>query len=165
MKWLKAQHTNIFIAACLLAVLASLAYLAMPQGHIPPFDANRWRLAETYVEGYCAGVVAVQTQSRDRNPAAAEACREDNSVMADDIDIRAVVPAFCEAISAGYGMTTGECEDIVAANKIWPLYDGGFTMTWNDAFPYPGDRILTPTPDSGRVEGREELEREEQERD
>jgi hypothetical protein len=164
MNWLKAQRTTIFIAACLAAVLVSLAYLAMPQGHIPPFDANRWRLAETHLEGYCAGVVFVQSQSPERNPAAAEACREENSARVNEVDIRAAVPAFCEPIAEAYGMTVPECEGVVAANRIWPLYDGGFTMTWNDTFPYPGDRILTPPAGSGRVEGRDELEREEQDR-
>lgn len=164
MNWLKAQRTNIYVAVSALAVLMSIAYLVQPQGHIPPFDANRWRLAESHVEGYCAGVVAVQTGKADRAPEIAAQCRADNAAMPAEVDIRAAVPAFCEAISIGYGMSVQDCEDIVAMNKIWPLYDGGFTMTWNTTFPYPGDRILTQQPSSDRVEGRDDIEREEQER-
>jgi len=166
MKWFRRYRTHFFVILSGLAVLAAFAYLFQPQGHIPPFDANRWRLAESDLEGYCAGVVVTSTGQRTRNPGMAASCRAENAASHDpELDIESAITGFCAAISEGMGMTVEECRSIVAQNKIWPLYDGGFTTDWNETFPYPGDKSLTRVPPDDRVGERDTIEREDGEQE
>lgn len=166
MRWLKGQRTNIYVAACGVAVVVSLAYLAMPQGHIPMLDANRWVLAETELQGYCAGFVFVESGGQnERDARKAKSCRvEKADVYVDRFDLDAVITGFCAAINEGFGMDPDECRGITAQNRIWPLYDGGFTTDWNETWVYPGDESLARRPVDGRVGDRETIEREENER-
>lgn len=164
MKRLHQHKATLSVVVALLVSLSGIAYLAVPPGHVPPFDANRWRLAETYLEGYCAGSVFAITGNRNPNPEAAEMCRTENSHYENHIDMNRVIPGFCQAILATYGMPIEECAAAVAANQIWPLYDGGFSTSWNSAFPYPGTKLLQPPVEDQRGPDRDRMTREEPER-
>lgn len=159
----KRSHRVYIIAVVgAIAILASLAYLVKPVGHVPPFDANRWRLAETQLEGFCAGEVVVKTNSQQKSPTMAAECREARKgEMSSDVNLEDAIIGFCTAIGEGFGMTMEDCRTAVADNEIWPLYDGGFTMAWNETFRYPGSEVLTNPPSNGRVGDREPIVREE----
>ena len=119
-------------------VVASLAYVARPAGHVPPYDANLVRLAESQLDGYCAGE-AFWTSQGDGDGRIADACRarlaEQKSRKP---DARVVVGAFCEGVmDAGWEGTAYECVGTLTDGRLWPTYDGSLTDQWNRARPYP----------------------------
>ncbi len=147
---MKKFQTVMAIVVMFLAVL----YVARPEGFVPLFDAGLNRLAMTEQEGYCAGRAWLN------DAATAADCRATDS-HSTDIDLRTVVPAFCNAIVGEIGITQETCENIFAVNAMWPLYDGGFTDEWSESAPYPGS-ILGDGPipeDTGRTGGRDGLQR------
>lgn len=126
----------------ILAVLGGLVLLVMPTPHIPLLDANRQVLAETERAGYCAGETFWGTSGAGSESAMAE-CMELSAIV-DEIDVRAVQPAFCRAVVvAGYSGTAEDCMTILGGNKLWPTAIGGLTDSWNRRFPYPLDRLTT----------------------
>lgn len=126
-----------FLAAVLL-IVGAVAYVARPAGHIPPYDANLVRLAETDLQGYCAGRTFWNTQGLG-NAGVARACRSELREQHPDVpDLPAAERGFCQAISdQGWAGTVGECLDILVANQYWPTYDGSLSNQWNRARPYP----------------------------
>jgi hypothetical protein len=119
-----------------LVILGSVAYVAQPTGHVPPFDANLVRLAESELEGYCSGEVFWDTGG---NAAAAAACRAARrGTMSEMSDLAAVSPAFCRAVvDSGWDQDVAACLEILESEQLWPTYDGGLSDAWNRARPYP----------------------------
>ena len=145
-RWL-AQAVG--VAVMLLAV----AYVARPVGHVPPYDANLLRLAESKLQGYCAGETFWQVQTGDA--ALAAGCRKKRAdEMTDVSNLAAVQPAFCQAIVvAGWEGDVPSCLGIMASYKYWPTYDGTLTDQWNRARPYPQPAISGDTDEGGSRTG------------
>ena len=138
--------------------MIAVAYVARPTGHIPLYDANLVRLAESPLQGYCAGETLMKTQDYAGNGAMAEACRAKNgSAMSNKPNISRVERPFCQAVVAnGFNGSVDDCLEILAQNQLWPTYDGGITNQWNRARPYPRSaiQVIAPKPDDSRTGGR-----------
>ena len=143
-------QTFLAIVVMFMAVL----YVARPEGFVPLFDANLQRLAMTQQEGYCAGQVWQNSATSTAD------CRKTDAHRT-EIDLRDVVPGFCQAVIASISITQQRCEEIFATNAMWPLYDGGFTQNWSDQAPYPGSILGDgpPPEDTGRTGGRDGQQR------
>jgi hypothetical protein len=140
-------------------ILFGFIYVIRDVGHVPLFDANIQRLAETVQEGYCAGVT-FWTHGGEPNPTTAQECR-DTSQRPTDYNLAGVQDAFCYGVvDTGYGGGQELCLTILQNNRYWPTYDGGLTNAWNKAYPYPGDRILVTQPDDSRTGDRSGFTRE-----
>jgi hypothetical protein len=124
----------------ILAVVGGLVLLVKPVGHIPLLDANRTVLAETQRQGYCAGEAFWRSNGYG-NAASFQECMSESTIV-NDIDVNAVQPAFCQAVTVeGYAGGVDACLDIVRSQKLWPTMAGGLTDAWNRRFPYPLDRL------------------------
>lgn len=128
------------LLACvgIIAVVLAVAYISWPVGHIPPYDANLVRLAESDLQGYCSGDSFMKSQGMgDANLAAT--CRQRQARKRPNApNLGAVQKAFCEAVVAnGWEGTNGDCVGILQMNEYWPTYDGNITNAWNRARPYP----------------------------
>jgi hypothetical protein len=123
----------------LLTIIGGLIYITYPVGHIPPYDANLVRLAESNLQGYCSGQVLIQTQGVGDANMAAQCRAQRKKQRSDSPQLSAVQPAFCEAIvdSKATGLTQSQCMDIMTMNEYWPTYNGSITNSWNSARPYP----------------------------
>ena len=154
---------KILIGLGLVTIVIALAYVARPTGHIPLYDANLVRLAESPLQGYCAGETLMKTQNYDGDKAKAAACRGKNAgAMSDNPNISKVEYAFCRAIVAnGFNGSVNDCLGILSMNQLWPTYDGGITDQWNRARPYPRSaiQVVEPKPDGSRTGGRSGLYR------
>ena len=143
--------------AAAVIVAASIAYIAQPRGHIPPYDANLVRLAESQLQGYCAG----ETLFKGGDASMAAACRETHRAS-NRTNLREVEAAFCRGIIAsGWEGTVPQCRMILVDNRLWPTYDGNVSDQWNRARPYPGSAInVGPNPeqDGSRTGGRNDVE-------
>lgn len=159
--------------AAVLLVVTGFVYVARPAGHVPPYDANLVRLAESALEGYCAGETFWNTGGRlEGNAAMAAACRKKRAgKMSSTSKLAAVPSAFCRAIIAsGWEGFEYECLEILVGQQYWPTYDGGITDAWNRARPYPisgvpakktgeqndsrtGERVEVPRSHPQRAEG------------
>ena len=126
-----------------VVILGALIYIARPVGHVPPFDANLVRLAETELEGYCAGQTLWRSQRISGDAEMAHACRDqERDTYSSDVDLRAVVPAFCRGIvEAGFPASHQDCLGIMDSQQYWPTYDGGVSNQWNRARPYPLNQL------------------------
>lgn len=123
-----------------LVVLLSLVYVARPAGHQPPYDANLVRLAESELEGFCAGEAFWRSGGTGLgDPALASECRSRLAGRKSaEPNLGAVSRAFCLAIVIeGWEGTVPDCVEILAQARYWPTYDGGLTDQWNRARPYP----------------------------
>lgn len=148
----------------LLAVLALAAvigggwWVTRDPGHVPIFDADLRRLAETPLEARCAGSVYWSTRG-DGDAKDAAHCRAENIAQMSDIpDVLAVPFAFCLGVAdAGFpGDIQTACVDALAQYRLWPTYDGQLTDAWNRTAPYPGDVFApAPTDDGSRTGERE----------
>ena len=138
--------------------MVALAYVSRSTGHIPPYDANLVRLAESPLQGYCAGETLMKTQNYEGNKTMAAECRAKNSsAMSDKPNISKVEYAFCRAIVANdFSGSVDECLGILAQLQLWPTYDGGVTDQWNRARPYPRSaiQVVDQVPDGSRTGGR-----------
>lgn len=151
-------------ALALLAVLGGAYYLIHDVGHVPIFDAGLQRLAESGVEGYCAGQVFWQTRGYG-DAELAEDCREERAPDAPkrgegpaESSIFDVQPAFCRAVEdAGYAGPP--CLDILEGSKLWPTYTGGLTDNWSDTAPYPLDVAFVIPPSDSRTGTRDGFSR------
>lgn len=146
------------VIGMLVSILAVI-YVARPAPHIPPYDANLVRLAESEMEGYCAGNTFWKTQGAG-NASEASACRKQHSGMSRASDLPAVPPAFCRAIvQSGWDGDVPTCLVIMADNQLWPTYDGSISDQWNRARPYPLSSLGVPgdkrAGDSSRTGGHE----------
>ena len=129
-------------------IVVGFALLVMPVSHIPLLDANRQVLAESERSGYCAGETYAKTRGYGSEPAMVD-CRT-SSTIDDNINHRAVQPAFCRGvIDNGLAVAQDECETIVAAQELWPTTKGNLTSSWNRRFPYPGGLLSSQIPQTG----------------
>ena len=138
----------------LIAVIGGGWYLLHDVGHIPVYDAHLVRLAESPLEGYCAGTTFWTSQGQGDAESAAR-CRTTADYPAEK-DLSKVVTWFCVGIStAGWQGTAQDCENIMYGQKMWPTYDGSISKSWSKSAPYPGELILVGPPDDSRTGGRE----------
>jgi len=140
----------------IIVVLLVLAYVGNRPGHIPPYDANLTRLAETERQGYCAGEVGWET-SFAGDAARAAACRAERPELSGRVNMAATVRGFCQAIlDQGWDGYMDACLGIIADQQLWPTYDGSLTDQWNRARPYPNSALggTSETPDGSRTGGR-----------
>lgn len=130
-------------------------------GHIPLFDADLNRLAESELEGYCAGKVFWVERGGDAEMAAD--CRAANPAMDNQYNLGTVQWSFClGAKAAGFGGdVTVDCLQVLEQEQLWPTYDGSITNAWTKANPYPGDVWAPPAGSGSRTGGREPAPREE----
>jgi hypothetical protein len=128
----------------IVVLLGAGVYVGRPAGHIPPYDANLVRLAETELEGYCSGRTFWQTQGYG-NAEQAALCREEYAGQYPDTpNLGRVQLAFCLALThVGYQGGVDTCMAIVRTNQYWPTYDGRISAAWNRARPYPLREGLT----------------------
>ena len=140
----------------LAVVVVMLAYAGNRPGHIPPYDANLTRLAETERQGYCAGEVGWKTEFAGSADQAA-ACRADHPEQSGRVSMAATARGFCQAVlNQGWNGFMEECLDILRENQYWPTYDGALTNQWNRARPYPNSALggASDQTDSSRTGGR-----------
>jgi len=102
-----------------LAVLAGAPlYVARSAPHIPPYDANLVRLAESELEGYCAGETFWGSQAQGNADMARDCRSRLAGQKAEAPNLPAVVPAFCAAIiDSGWEGYQWQCEEIMASNN------------------------------------------------
>jgi hypothetical protein len=143
---------RLLAAAGILTVVLGFVWLIWPVGHIPLFDANLVRLAESDLQGYCAGETFWKTSGEGSASGAAECRSRLKAQHKDVIDLQAVQPAFCQAIvDAGWEGSQQDCLGIMVDNQYWPTYDGGITNQWNRARKYP--LVFHVSPASGSQGG------------
>lgn len=125
----------------IIVMLLMVAYIANKPGHIPPYDANLVRLAETQRQGYCAGMVFWKT-SGDGSAGQAATCRQETKNKSGEVNLNAAETGFCQAIvDAGWEGGVYSCLDILHGQQLWPTYNGSITDQWNRARPYPKSAI------------------------
>ena len=124
--------------AGVVTVALGLAYVAWPVGHIPPYDANLVRLAESSLQGYCAGEAFWRSGGAGSASLAGQ-CRGRLAGKRSNVpNLNAVPGAFCAAIIAeGWEGDQPSCLSIMSDNQYWPTYDGAITDQWNRARGYP----------------------------
>lgn len=156
---------RLLTVASVLLIVGGLAYVARPAGHVPLYDANLVRLAESKLEGYCAGQTFWNSGGNPEGDAAmAGRCRAERAgTMSAKSNPVAVPRAFCRAIvDAGWESTVAECLQIMAGSQYWPTYDGGISNAWNRARPYPISALPASEAeqqDDSRTGGRVEVPR------
>ena len=131
--------------------MGALWYVARPAGHVPLYDANLVRLAESDLQGYCAGTTLWDTGGAG-DAAAAARCRSSEAAKtrSNSPNASAVPRAFCQAlVDKGWREgTIRVCLEVLVTNKYWPTYDGSISDQWNRARPYPLKVLVTP----GKIE-------------
>mgnify|MGYP001616680050 CR=1 FL=1 len=129
-------------------MLLVIAYVARPSPHVPLYDANLVRLAETERQGYCSGVTFWTTQYEgDAN--LAKECRKTHREESGRVDLLAAERGFCRGIvDEGWEGSVPDCVGILQGYRYWPTYDGSITDQWNRARPYPRP-IIESSPESG----------------
>lgn len=122
----------------IMIIVLSIIYIARPAGHIPPYDANLVRLAETELQGYCSGKVFWNT-SGNGDADSANRCRIDlANIYSNEINLVKTESAFCQAVvDQGWQGTKEDCFIILEESQYWPTYDGSISNQWNRARPYP----------------------------
>jgi hypothetical protein len=148
------------VAAGVLTAATWWVWIADP-GRIPALDFNRQVLAETEVEGYCAGRIYWTTNAGSASKA--KACRNATPDMSTEVNHAVVIISFCRGVLAeGFpGNVQSDCADAIAARSLWPTMDGRLTSAFDDTkgYPYPGDRVLPPPPSDSRTGSREGFDR------
>lgn len=153
---------HLLATVAVATVVLGLVYIARPAGHTPPYDANLVRLAESELQGYCAGDTLYKTAG-EGNAGMARECRARLAAKhSDEPYMPAVIGAFCQAIvDAGWEGTKADCTNIMVENQYWPTYAGGLSNQWNRARPYPRAAIV---PADTKKDGSRTGEHENQER-
>ena len=127
-----------FAAVAIFA--AGIVYVKWPVGHIPTYDAHLVRLAETPLQGYCAGIVFWSTQGQGSGWQAAD-CRKHfahNKKFKHYVSLSIAQKYFCKGIiKMGYDGGVGSCIGVLDSYSYGPTYTGGLTADWNQARPYP----------------------------
>lgn len=123
-------------------VVLGITYVSWPPGHIPPYDANLVRLAESDLQGWCSGR-AFWMSAGSGSASLASQCRHGFARQRSDRPNMLVVQrSFCEAIvERGWEGSVDDCLGIMTGSQYWPTYDGGITDQWNRARPYPRPAI------------------------
>lgn len=140
-----------------LVVALAVAYVVRPSPHVPPYDANLVRIAETERQGYCSGV-AFWRSAGGGSAEGARTCREERRDKSGRVNMPLAALGFCEAIvDEGWSEgTPSDCMTILEGNQLWPTYDGMITDQWNRARPYPSPAVPTGdgSEDHSRTGGR-----------
>ncbi len=135
---MRGFQRKILAVAGVLAVVGGLMYLSWPVGHIPLYDANLTRLAESDLQGYCAGDTFWKSGGNGNGAMAAQCRSRLAKKHSNKPDLRVVQKEFCQAIvDNGWQGTVGDCLQIMVDNQYWPTYNGAITNAWNRARPYP----------------------------
>jgi len=140
-----------------LTIIVATLYVTLPVGHIPLYDANLVRLAETELEGYCAGYTFPISNGVGDDVEAASCRRTYASRYSEVFSPSAAERAFCGAIadSGRYGTDQAGCIMTIRSGQYWPTYAGSLTNDWNRARPYPLTTGLSEAePDDSRTGGR-----------
>jgi hypothetical protein len=147
----------------LIAIAGGAFYLIRDVGHIPLFDANLQVLAESEVEGYCAGFVADRFNKPHDKPAAD--CRAANADLSDAVNYTTVQKSGC----LGYAKATNKPSDWVTGctswmqrEKFWPTRDGRITNNWSPTAPYPLDVMFDEPPTDSRTGTRDGFSRDDE---
>jgi hypothetical protein len=120
-------------------------------------DANRWVLAETEQQGFCAGYSFDRNEPQEQ---AASDCRSESD-LSDEINLRVVQRAACQGYATANNQDAvwvNDCEAYLQATRQWPTIDGRLTDSWNRRFPYPLSDIGipgAPAPSESRTGDRE----------
>jgi len=118
-------------------IVSGLTYISWPVGHIPPYDANLVRLAETEAQGYCTGFSFINSAGQ-ANPTKVKDCRKKHRGLSDKPNIQNVLQPFCQGVKdGGWQGSVKECLQIMIQQQYWPTYSGTITDAWNRARPYP----------------------------
>lgn len=152
---------KVFLAvAAITTVLIGGFFVMKDPGHVPLFDANLNRLAETEREGFCSGI-AFWGSRGDGDAKVAEECRTTDG-RSTEINLSIVLSAFCTGVQkAGFpGDVTTDCYDVLVSYRYWPTYDGQITDAWTRSNPYPGELFAPPTGSGSRTGERETTPRE-----
>ena len=145
----------------LIVVAGGAFYLLHDVGRIPMFDDNLRPLAESEVEGYCAGLTFWSNRGSG-NAAEAAACRA-GSDRSTEPDLVRVPAFFCMAVrEAGFAGTVDECLGILDGQKLWPTRDGDLTNSWSQSAPYPGDLAFVVPPSDSRTGTRDGFSRDDE---
>ncbi len=142
--------------ASIAVVALVVVYAARPSPHVPPYDANLVRLAETERQGYCAGVTFWETQGVG-DAEVARACRGEHREQSGRVNMAAAERGFCQGIvDQGWVGGVIDCLDILHSYQYWPTFNGSITDQWNRARPYPSTAIggATDQSDTSRTGGR-----------
>lgn len=135
---------RLFTVAGVALVLLGLVYVAWPAGHIPPYDANLVRLAESDLQGYCSGESFWKSEGAGSADIAAQCRTRLAHQRPNTPNLMVVQGAFCTAlVDSGWQGKQPDCLAIMGDNEYWPTYDGGITNQWNRARPYPRPLIST----------------------
>lgn len=119
-------------------MVLGLVYIVWPVGHIPLYDANLVRLAESDLQGYCSGDTFWKTGGVGDSNMASECRSRLAKKHSSNVDLSVVQGSFCQAIvDSGWTGTKSDCLGIMATNEYWPTYVGAITNQWNRARPYP----------------------------
>jgi hypothetical protein len=138
------MKNKILAVGAVLLIVGGGLYVFREPGHIPMFDADIQRLAETAREGYCAGRVYWKTGGGGDETAAKE-CRASDT-QSTEIDLSVVQLEFCwGVISEGYSGNAYGCRDYLQTKELWPTYIGQLTDAWTKAYPYPGGLLKAST--------------------
>lgn len=149
--------------AAVLVTAGSLIYMMFANPHVPILDANRQVLAETELQGYCAGRTYFSSQGRGDLAYAKECWDEYADNKSSAIQHEVVQEAFCKGlVAAGLPITTSECMNVLVTYQYWPTMSGRLTGSWNRAFPYPLEQSSADLQygDSSRTGDRENNDRE-----
>ena len=143
------RKRQLLMAVGAVAVVLGLVYVARPAGHVPPYDANLVRLAESDLQGYCTGEAFWKSGGMGDARLASECRSRLGGKRPDEPNLTAVIPSFCSAIvDQGWEGTRADCVEIMVANQYWPTYGGSITNQWNRARPYPRAAIVPSGPKS-----------------
>lgn len=135
MKWQRRILGVLGVLVCIMA----LVYISLPVGHIPLYDANLVRLAETDLQAYCSGNTIMKTGGNPDANLASECRTSKAGQYSNTYNLKNVQNLFCQAVlDAGWTGTMTDCLGILTDNEYWPTYDGSISNQWNRARPYPG---------------------------
>lgn len=155
----------LFVVGGLLLGAAFWWTFVTDPGRIPMLDFNRQVLAETEVEGYCAGDIYWNTRGAG-NAAKAKQCRLVNTDLSVEVDHARVLPAFClGAQAAGFaGDLRTACEEPIRMATLWPTMDGQLTSSFDESkgYPYPGNQVLEVPPGDSRTGSRDGFSRDDE---
>lgn len=158
MSWSRAKWVGGHAAGALVVLLV-VAYVVRPSPHVPLYDANLVRLAETERQGYCSGVTFWRTQGEGDADLAKE-CRRAHPEESGAVNLAATERGFCRGIvDQGWTGTVSDCVGILGQYQYWPTLDGSITDQWNRARPYPRPAITgAESPDDeSRTGGRTDV--------
>lgn len=151
-----------FLALLAISTVLIGGFLVMKDpGHVPLFDSNLARLAESELEGFCSGLVYWDSEGAGSESLAKD-CRATYTDMSAVYDLTTVQWAFCVGVvAAGFnGDPTTDCLQFLQQERYWPTYDGALTNAWAKGYRYPGD-VFVAVGNGSRTGDREEAPREE----